>query len=86
MIKTSEKSYIKYLESELIAQRQANELLKEKEKKSSEYDKKKRESVKSDGITLANIRTHVMNYENGVFGAEVTLDKIIKAVCAQQLD
>lgn len=78
--KAFDKSYIRYLESELMAQKQTIEMYREKEKISKEYDERKKQTSKNDGYVLASVNTHVLNYENGVFGAEVTINKIGKAI------
>lgn len=72
----SDKSYIKHLESELMAQRQATELYRQKVNALELEDKRRKKAYDNDSQLLAKVNAHLLNYENDVFGSEVTLERI----------
>lgn len=74
----SEKSYIKHLESELMAQRQTTELYRDKVKGMKEEENRLKKNYVRNSEVLANVNNHLMNFENEIFGAEVTLKRIRK--------
>lgn len=72
----SDKKYIKHLESELMAQRQTTEMYRQKLKALEEENNRCKKAEKNDSQLLAKVNSHIINYENGVFGSEVTLERI----------
>lgn len=79
LMNKSEKSYIKHLESELMAQRQTTELYRDKVKGMKEEENRLKKNYVRNSAVLANVNHHLMNFENKIFGAEETLKRIRKA-------
>lgn len=72
----SDKSYIKHLESELMAQRQTTEMYRQKLLAIEEENNRRKKEEDNDTQLLAKVNSHLLNYENDVFGSETTLERI----------
>lgn len=72
----SDKSYIKHLESELMAQRQTAEMYRQKLVAIEEENARRKKAEDNDAQLLAKVNSHLLNYENDVFGSETTLERI----------
>ena len=72
----SDKSYIKHLESELMAQRQTTEMYRQKLLAIEEENNRRKKAEDNDVQLLAKVNSHLLNYENDVFGSETTLERI----------
>lgn len=75
-INQSDASYIRHLESELMAQRQTSEQYRKKLKALEAEDNRRKKAKDNDSQLLAKVKSHILNYENDVFGSEVTLERI----------
>lgn len=72
----SDKSYINYLESKLMAQKQTIAFYQKKFHVTEQEEKRKGLAVETDSQLVAKVNSCIVNYDNGVFGSKVTLAKI----------
>uniref|UniRef100_UPI0035A0EADD hypothetical protein n=1 Tax=Jeotgalibaca porci TaxID=1868793 RepID=UPI0035A0EADD len=59
-----------------MAQRQTTQMYRQKLKAIEEENNRRKKAEKNDSQLLAKVNSHIINYENGVFGSEVTLERI----------